>query len=132
MRALTKLSRDTRGQALVEFALVLPLVILLLMAIFEFGSIFHSYLVITNASRDGARIGIVGEYTDEEDLKQKVKDMCAALDQSEITVDVNSDSVLRRMQVQVTYKVHPFTPVLSAILPDPVVLKSKTTMRIES
>ncbi|MBF7082487.1 pilus assembly protein [Desulfallas sp. Bu1-1] len=132
MRALTKLSRDTRGQALVEFALILPLVILLLMAIFEFGSIFHSYLVITNASRDGARIGIVGEYTDEEDLKQKVKDMCAALDQSEITVDVNSDSVLRRMQVQVTYKVHPFTPVLSAILPDPVVLKSKTTMRIES
>lgn len=132
MRALTKLRRDTRGQALVEFALVLPLVILLLMAIFEFGSIFHSYLVITNASRDGARIGIVGEYTDEEDLKQKVKDMCAALDQSEITVDVNSDSVLRRMQVQVTYKVHPFTPVLSAILPDPVVLKSKTTMRIES
>jgi Flp pilus assembly protein TadG len=132
VRALTKLSRDTRGQALVEFALVLPLVILLLMAIFEFGSIFHSYLVITNASRDGARIGIVGEYTDEEDLKQKVKDMCAALDQSEITVDVNSDSVLRRMQVQVTYKVHPFTPVLSAILPDPVVLKSKTTMRIES
>jgi len=49
--------RRTCGQSLVEFALSLSLLLLILMAIFDLGRVFHSYIVITNAAREGAYYG---------------------------------------------------------------------------
>lgn len=49
------------GQSLVEFALVLPLLLILTFGIIEFGLIMYNKAVITNASREGARIGIVAQ-----------------------------------------------------------------------
>lgn len=47
------------GQSIVEFALVLPLLVLFLMAILESGLLLYDKAVITNAAREGARAGIV-------------------------------------------------------------------------
>jgi Flp pilus assembly protein TadG len=52
-------SRKQRGAALVEFALVLPLLLLLVFGIIEFGLVLYDKTVITNASREAARYGIV-------------------------------------------------------------------------
>ncbi len=52
------LKRDD-GAAAVEFAILLPILIVLLFGIVEFGLIFYNKAVITNASREGARYGIV-------------------------------------------------------------------------
>jgi Flp pilus assembly protein TadG len=52
-------TKGREGQALVEFALVLPVLILLLLGIVEFGLLLYNQQVITNASREGARYGIV-------------------------------------------------------------------------
>ncbi len=51
--------RGERGAAAVEFAIVLPLLFVLLFGIIEFGILFYNYQVITNASREGARAGII-------------------------------------------------------------------------
>ncbi len=48
-----------RGTALVEFTLILPLLLTMLFAIIEFGFVLYDKAVITNASREGARKGIV-------------------------------------------------------------------------
>lgn len=48
-----------RGASAVEFALVLPLLIVLTFGIIEFGLLMYNYQVITNAAREGARYGIV-------------------------------------------------------------------------
>jgi Flp pilus assembly protein TadG len=50
--------RSGKGQALVEFAYVLPLMVTIILGITEFGVIFYDKAVITNASREGARTGI--------------------------------------------------------------------------
>ncbi|MGH7229998.1 MAG: TadE/TadG family type IV pilus assembly protein [Nitrospiraceae bacterium] len=50
---------DERGAAAVEFAILLPVLMLILFGIIEFGLIMYSREVITNASREGARAGIV-------------------------------------------------------------------------
>lgn len=50
---------NERGAAAVEFALLLPVLMLILFGIIEFGMIMYSREVITNASREGARAGIV-------------------------------------------------------------------------
>ena len=49
------------GQALVELALVLPLLLILAFGIVEFGLLMYNKAVITNASREGARVGIVAQ-----------------------------------------------------------------------
>ncbi|MGC9523155.1 MAG: TadE/TadG family type IV pilus assembly protein [Anaerolineae bacterium] len=61
--------RKQRGQSLVEMALVLPLLLLLVAAVADFGRAFNSYIVITNAAREGARVGAwMPEHTHENDM----------------------------------------------------------------
>lgn len=47
-------SRLARGQALVEFAIILPVMLLLLLIVIDFGRLFASYVQVSNASREGA------------------------------------------------------------------------------
>lgn len=47
------------GQSLVEFAMVLPLFLVLLFGLVDFGRAFFSWMVVTNAAREGARAGAV-------------------------------------------------------------------------
>jgi Flp pilus assembly protein TadG len=51
--------RDERGAAAVEFAIVCPVLVLLVFGMIEFGLLLYNQQVITNASREGARFGIV-------------------------------------------------------------------------
>jgi Flp pilus assembly protein TadG len=51
--------KKQKGAAVVEFALVLPLFLLIVFGIIEFGIGLYDKAVITNASREGARAGIV-------------------------------------------------------------------------
>jgi len=66
-----------RGNALVEFALVLPLLLLIFAGIVDFGFLFQRYEVITNAAREGARIGVLPGY-DEAAVQQRVLDYVQA------------------------------------------------------
>jgi Flp pilus assembly protein TadG len=50
--------RRSRGQSLVEFALVFPVFILLLAGMIDFGMGLYSYMTIINAAREGARLGV--------------------------------------------------------------------------
>jgi Flp pilus assembly protein TadG len=52
------------GAELVEFAIVLPLLLLVLFGIIDFGMLFHRYQVVTNAAREGARVAVLPLYTD--------------------------------------------------------------------
>ena len=51
--------RDTRGQSLVEFALILPMMLLVMFMITEFGRAIYQYNVLSQAAREGARIAVV-------------------------------------------------------------------------
>ncbi|HQF02856.1 MAG TPA: TadE/TadG family type IV pilus assembly protein [Phycicoccus sp.] len=49
-----------RGAAAVEFALILPILLVLIGGIVDFGRAFFAQVVITNAAREGARAAVVG------------------------------------------------------------------------
>jgi Flp pilus assembly protein TadG len=51
------------GQAVIELALTLPLLLVIVMGIFDFGLMFQRYEVVTNAAREGARVGVLPNYT---------------------------------------------------------------------
>jgi Flp pilus assembly protein TadG len=67
--------KSERGVAAVEFALLLPVLVLLLFGIIEFGLLLYDQQLITNASREGARAGIVqAPRLTEAQIKQVVND----------------------------------------------------------
>jgi Flp pilus assembly protein TadG len=49
------------GQALVEFALILPVILLLIFGVVDAGRLIFTYNTVSNASRDGARVAIVNQ-----------------------------------------------------------------------
>jgi hypothetical protein len=60
-----------RGAALVEFSLVLPLLMLLLLGVMEFGMIMHDFLTLAHSVREGVRSAAIGNRADE--IKQQVR-----------------------------------------------------------
>ncbi|HXG36895.1 MAG TPA: TadE family protein [Dehalococcoidia bacterium] len=70
-----QLKNGERGQGLVEFALVLPLFLVLLFAIIDFGMGFSAKVSLTNSVREGARIGAV--WASEDEIIQRVSDTFA-------------------------------------------------------
>jgi Flp pilus assembly protein TadG len=83
-----RVGKEERGQAMVEFALVLPIFMLLIFAIVDFGMGFHAYITVTNSAREGARLGAV-RGTQAEILK-RVQDTSDTLDPSKMTVTVTN------------------------------------------
>ena len=75
--------RNQRGAAAIEFAILLSVLIVLLFGIIEFSILLYDKAVITNASREGARAGIVyvdassGSRLDQEQIAEVVNNYCA-------------------------------------------------------
>ena len=88
----TPVSRRRRGQALVEFALVIPIFLTLVVAIAEFAFMFSSYLSISFASRDGVQTAAeMGDApgADLVILQQIEQDVSAPVDKTKIVkVDI--------------------------------------------
>ena len=79
--------RRRRGQALVEFALIIPLFLLLLVGIFDLGRAVFAYNTLTNAAREGARIAIVNQY--EPSIIKRAKDQTAIVELNDPSVAID-------------------------------------------
>jgi len=137
MPALRCLRRSERGSVAVEFALFLPVFLLLIFAVVELGSAWYAKQMIVNASRDGARMASLlnpGDITDAE-VESHVQTL---LTQAGFPGSVSITSTgaegdagdLVSVQVDSTYQF----PVLSALAPSSlsqVNLRATTVMRHE-
>lgn len=65
--------RGTAGQALAEFVLVAPILLLLVFGIVEFGLAFRTNQIVTNAAREGARAAVVPSGNDETVIRELVR-----------------------------------------------------------
>ncbi|KXS40676.1 MAG: TadE family protein [Candidatus Frackibacter sp. T328-2] len=129
-----QLLRQKRGQALVELALVLPVILLILFGIVEFGRVFHAYLVITNAAREGAREGAISN-SDSQIQSTVETAVDPSLDLNNLNINISPSQANRSrgdsVKVEVKYNVDLFTPVVTQLLPDPFPISSASVMRIE-
>ena len=66
----SRMEKDN-GVAIIEFALVLPILLLVIVGIFDFGFAFREYLVATDAAREGARMAVLPGYSDD-DIRARV------------------------------------------------------------
>ena len=66
-----------KGAELIEFALVFPLLLLVMFGIMDFGLLFQRYEAVTNAAREGARIAVLPGYA-QADIQVRVTQYLAA------------------------------------------------------
>ncbi|NPV52387.1 MAG: pilus assembly protein [Firmicutes bacterium] len=125
--------RNEGGQALVEMAIVMTVLLLLLTGIVEFGRIFNASLTVVHASREAARVGILGK-TDEE-IINAAKSASGFLDPTKLTISIVPSEGERKsgqeLTVEVQYPVHIIVPLINHIIPNPFLVSGRTTMRIE-
>ncbi|MGH7514243.1 MAG: TadE/TadG family type IV pilus assembly protein [Gemmatimonadales bacterium] len=69
--------RGRKGQALAEFALILPVVFLLIAGIIEFGRAWNIKQAVTDAAREGARYTVVVDTTSQAGIKHRIKQRLA-------------------------------------------------------
>lgn len=121
------------GQALVEFSLVLPILILVIVGIIEFAILFSSFLVVQNAARDAVRQIAVGG--SDVAVFQLVTDNVVGIDSSKLTFSAAPAAGVRRrgepITVTVVYNHHIITPMLSLILGQDLQWQMTATMRYE-
>jgi Flp pilus assembly protein TadG len=132
-----------RGAELIEFAIVLPILMLLVAGIFDFGMMFRTFEAVTNAAREGARVAVLPGYEQNVDVQSRVNAYLNAsglnnanlVTSPNITV-VTSAGTFTARQVTVTYA-YPFV-VLGGIAPlfggsfGTINLTARSVMRTES
>jgi Flp pilus assembly protein TadG len=129
------------GQSLVEFALVVPVFLLVLFAIVDFGMAFHAWITVTNSAREGGRLGSV--HASAAAIEQRVRDTADTLDQDNLSVTVtNADDQGGQpgesVVVDVSYSYSLMTPLADLLnlvsggtIPDTLSLDSVAEMRLE-
>jgi len=78
--------RDQRGAIAVEFAIIVPVLILLVLGIIEFGFGYHAWDATQNAAREGARLGAVSP--DVAEIEARVRGTTSFLNQSQLQVTI--------------------------------------------
>lgn len=125
---------DHRGQSMVEFALVLPALLLVLFGITEFGRAFEAYLTVNHIAREGARLAAVGATNSE--IETLVLSEAAGLDPEYLTVTVTPDAQSARaagatVTVRVAYQFQLIVPLISDIVGSGIPMAAALSMRIE-
>lgn len=123
---LKKLHSET-GASAVEFAIILPVLIIILFGIFEFGLVYRDYLAITHAAREGARMAAVGDYSEAEVKQRSYPVTPSSVTMSYLTVD-GAPRHGETVEVVVAYD-HPLN--VPMFKKGTVRLTSKARMRIE-
>ncbi|HEX5369268.1 MAG TPA: TadE/TadG family type IV pilus assembly protein [Dehalococcoidia bacterium] len=131
--------KKERGQALLEFAIVMPIFLVLLMGIVDFGLGLRAWISITNSAREGARIASVHATCDS--IINRVEDSSGGLvtSSSQVTIDPSDCDFTSGDPVTVTveYTYNLVTPLggmlglLGGGIPSSIHISSTSNMRVE-
>ena len=132
--------RRRDGQALVEFALIFPILILMLVAVFDLGRLVFAYNDITNAARTGVRVAIVDQSSSNAQDATINQATSLGLTSSDVTVtylmsDLSGPCPAVKTldcvaQITVAYDWESITPIIGSIV-GPVTITAVTREPIE-
>lgn len=128
--------KSQKGQALVETALILPILILILFGITDFGRIFHAYLTLEHAGGEAARAATIGE--DDGHISDKIFLATRSLDaniESKLIITITPEGSTNRMSgsdvtIKLKYPIDFLTPIIGQLI-GKFDLENTTVMRVE-
>jgi Flp pilus assembly protein TadG len=128
-------TRNERGQAIVEFALITPVLLLLVLGIIQGAIVFNNYMALTDATRAGSRQAAVGRTASDPigATEDRVRRSADHLDQSKLTVEITPANPATWTQGgDVTVKAsYPYEINLLGLVVASGQLTSQTTERVE-
>ena len=125
--------RSQKGQSLVETALIIPIILMLLFGIADFGRVFHVYLTLDHAGREAAREASGG--SEDSEIKLKIIDDTSGLDKNKLGISITPGGKVNRVSgsevtIELTYTVDFLTPFIGQII-GTFNLEDTTVMRVE-
>lgn len=133
-KVLESLRRDERGQAIVELAITLPLLLLLLCGIIEMSWICANKLLIANLCRESTRYGITYAVENGDMIRARTLEMATDYMRDDLDVEVvytvPADYREGDLIVLVRYDMPTITPIMGAILGDTFHIESACEMKI--
>ena len=125
--------KDKEGQSIIEFALVLPILLLVLFGITEFGRAIMVTNILNTASREGARLAAVSDDSDTLSVKARVEEVLDAANIDAKAIIIEFSPADKSVKVTVTSD---FEVLSRGILKDvpfmgTILLKGTTVMRYE-
>ncbi len=122
--------RHIEGQSLVEVALVLPILLIILLGIFDFGRAVFAYNAVSNSAREAVRVAIVNQSP--ATVEAEGKEAALGLDPSTVAVSstFTCDLIGCAASVTVTHQWQAITPIIGSLI-GPIELESTTDMPIE-
>lgn len=121
-------TRDPRGQSLVEFAIVIPIFILVLLGLFDIGRAVWNYSTVANAAREATRVAVVNQ--NPAAVRDAAKQAGAGLGLTDADISLTECFTQECLySVTVTFDYTPSTPIIGNLF-DPT-LKSTATMPVE-
>ena len=122
------------GQSLVEFAVVVPIFLILVFGVVDFSLGLKAWLTVTNASREGARVLVLGKTCSQ--VTTQAQNVASSLHpQVAVTITPSSCTGVTgdAMSVTVRYTFTSVTPLghLTQLLTGPITMSSTSTMRHE-
>jgi hypothetical protein len=126
------LHKTQSGQATVEFALVVPFLMIALLVLVQTGLTMHAQVVVTQAAREGARQATTAGSGGE--IVQAVRRSAGSLNSGRLKIAYKAPhgwKVGEPVTVTVSYGMPVLLPLIGKIFPNSLILKSSTTMRIE-
>ncbi|GAB6876054.1 TadE family protein [Thermaerobacter litoralis] len=122
-----------RGQALVELAVLLPVLLLILMGVLDLGRYVYTGLTVRHAAREGARFGAVHP-GDDAGIRRQVEAAATGLDVAQLAVEVDPEPSRRMvgepLTVEVRYPFRFITPLAGLLGPERQ-LEAAVVTRIE-
>lgn len=128
MKKILMLKKDLRGQSLVEFALVLPILMVLILGMVEFGWILNGKITITSAAREGARTAVIYESADKAATAVESAVNKSAESSSLIGVTTITNFTATTAIVNVNAEIK---PIVGLFFSENVKLTSKAEMKLE-
>lgn len=125
-----RIIKNEKGASAVEFALILPILIMLVFGIFQFGIAYNNYITITHAAREGARLAAVDLNNDL--LKQIIIERAYPIPLEPANIDINTPEgtdIGDPVEVEITYNITVEIPLVGSWS---IPLTSKAVMRLEN
>jgi Flp pilus assembly protein TadG len=122
--------RGERGAALVEFALVLPLLMLFVFGVIEFGGTYNDYISLRNGVREGARLAVVNDQSGGNIVAETTQRIGLDATQTKVAVSLSGNQVGDSVTVCASYPAYNVTGIMKPFLGNRT-LTSRVTMRLE-
>lgn len=140
MRIISKLSKSEKGQSAVEFALILPILLLLILGMIEYGWLLNAQITLTSAAREGARVAAVAvvdkrvnalaAINNSVNGKSGILPIQDTLSEFVYTTPPGNveDVAIRYVKIEINGKVK---PIIGLYVSNPFWIKATATMRLE-